>query len=124
MEHRKTAVVTGAGGGIGEAVVRQLLDQGYGVLAVDRRPCPIEHDNVINFEVDLTDRDAVRQAAEQIAEHTPTTLVHNAGVVRSALLEDMQLEDLDELVELYLASTILLTQSCLPAMKSAHSGSP
>jgi len=122
MENQRTAVVTGGSAGIGESIARHFLAQGYRVLALDRYACPIEHESLIYVPVDLTDREAVKRVGKEIAAYAPTTIVHNAGVVRSALLEDVQLDDLDELVDLFLTSTILLTQACLSAMKAARFG--
>jgi NAD(P)-dependent dehydrogenase (short-subunit alcohol dehydrogenase family) len=48
--------------------------------------------------------------------------VHNAGVIRPDLIEDVQLEDLQYLENLHLAAAILLTQGVLPAMKERQFG--
>jgi NAD(P)-dependent dehydrogenase (short-subunit alcohol dehydrogenase family) len=73
--------------------------------------------------VDLTDTEATRQVAEEIAgEHQVTTVIHNAGVIRPALLPDVKLEDVNALVNLHLSAAILLTQAALPAMKAAGYG--
>jgi len=52
----------------------------------------------------------------------PTTLVHNAGVIRPALLADVKLDDLDALVELHLACAVQLVQAALPAMRAQRFG--
>jgi NAD(P)-dependent dehydrogenase (short-subunit alcohol dehydrogenase family) len=49
-------------------------------------------------------------------------VIHNAGVIRPALLADVKLEDLDALVNLHLASAVVLVQACLPAMTAAGFG--
>ena len=51
-----------------------------------------------------------------------TALVNNAGVIRPALIEDVELEDLDYLTRLHLGAMITLTQAFLPAMKEAGLG--
>jgi NAD(P)-dependent dehydrogenase (short-subunit alcohol dehydrogenase family) len=51
-----------------------------------------------------------------------TTVVHNAGVIRAALLPDVKLDDLDALVELHLGCAVQLVQAALPAMKRARFG--
>ncbi len=51
-----------------------------------------------------------------------TTVIHNAGVIRPALLSDVKLEDLHALVNLHLGAAVTLTQACLPAMKAANYG--
>ncbi len=56
------------------------------------------------------------------ATHAPTTLVHNAGVIRPALLADVKLDDLDALVELHLGAAIQLVQAVLPGMRERRFG--
>ena len=51
-----------------------------------------------------------------------TTVVHNAGVIRAALLADVKLDDLDALVDLHLGCAIQLVQAALPAMRAQHFG--
>lgn len=122
MKNQKTAIVTGASAGIGESVVRHFLDSGYRTISIARRKCPIESPDVVSLEADLSDRQSVADVCKVLPDYEPTTIVHNAGVVRSDLLEDVELGTVDELVELYLSSTIQLTQACLPAMKAAAFG--
>ena len=49
-------------------------------------------------------------------------MIHNAGVIRPALLPDVKLDDLDALVNLHLAAAVSLTQAALPAMRDARFG--
>src|SRR5205085_1536526 len=70
-----------------------------------------------------TDAEATRQAAEEIARsHAVTTLVHNAGVIRPALLPEVKLDDFQALANLHLSAAIVLAQAMLPAMKAATYG--
>ncbi|MBC7394448.1 MAG: SDR family oxidoreductase, partial [Variovorax sp.] len=50
------------------------------------------------------------------------TVVHNAGVIRPALLADVDLSDLDALTELHLGCAIQLVQAALPRMREQHFG--
>ena len=113
-------MVTGASAGIGRAVAERLLAAGYEVISLDVQPPSLK---VKHIGVDLTDAAATRQAAEEIARaHAVTTLIHNAGVIRPALLADVQLDDFQALANLHLAAAILLAQAVLPAMMEAHYG--
>jgi NAD(P)-dependent dehydrogenase (short-subunit alcohol dehydrogenase family) len=119
----RAAVVTGGSAGIGLAICEQLLAQGLEVVSLARRPCPIEHPKLHSLEVDLMDRVATAEAVGEVARRfEATTLVHNAGVIRPALLPDVQLEDLDALVELHLGCAIQLLQAALPAMRRTGFG--
>lgn len=118
-----TAIVTGGAAGIGRAVVQQLLEKGYEVVSLDLQPSPEKHQRLKHVTVDLTDRAATAAAATELAKkHAVTTLIHNAGTIRPALLPDLKLEDLDALVNLHLSSAVVLLQSALPSMKAAGFG--
>jgi len=117
------AVVTGGSAGIGLAVIQRLLEAKHEVVSLDIQPSPVKHEKLHSRRVDLSDVDATRRAAEEIAkEHAVTTVIHNAGVIRPALLPDVKLEDLDALVKLHVSAAILLTQAALPAMRAAGWG--
>jgi len=115
-----TAIVTGGSAGIGRAIVQRLLARGEEVVSLDLQPSDLK---VKHVKVDLTDADATRKAAEEICgQHKVSTVIHNAGVIRPALLPDVKLEDFSALVNLHLAAAIALTQAALPAMKETGYG--
>jgi NAD(P)-dependent dehydrogenase (short-subunit alcohol dehydrogenase family) len=115
-----TAIVTGGSAGIGRAIVQGLLERGEEVISLDLQPSDLK---VKHVKVDLTDADATRNVAEEISrQHKISTVIHNAGVIRPALLPDVKLEDFGALVNLHLAAAITLTQAALPAMKEAGYG--
>ena len=117
------AVVTGGSTGIGACTCTHLLDAGWRVLNLSRRPSTDEHPRLENITVDLADRaETTRIAAGIAARCKVTALVHNAGLIRPAVLEEVTLDDYDYLSEVHLASAITLTQAFLPAMKAAHRG--
>ena len=119
----RVAAVTGGSAGIGKAICEQLLAKGYDVVSLARRKSPLEHPKMHSIAVDLIDRAATAEAARELARRFDvTTLVHNAGVIRPALLADVNLDDLDALVELHLGCAIQLLQATLPAMRAKHYG--
>jgi len=120
---RQVAAVTGGSAGIGKAICEDLLTRGCEVVSLSRRPADIDHPRLHSIEVDLTDRAATAQAsAELVRRFEVNTVVHNAGVIRPALLADVKLDDLDALVELHLACAVQLVQAALPCMRAQHFG--
>ena len=114
------AIVTGGSAGIGKAIVRHFLNLKFEVISLDLQPADPKARSMI---VDLTDATATAQAAAEIARsHQVTTVVHNAGAIRPALLPEVKLADFNALVNLHLSAAILLTQASLPAMKAAGFG--
>lgn len=111
------ALVTGGSAGIGREICRQLLDKGHEVVSLDVQPTDLEVDHI---QVDLTDLAATRKILAKLGNIT--TFVHNAGVIRPALLPDVELEDFDALVKLHLEAPVVLMQALLPAMKAAKYG--
>ncbi|SHM55184.1 SDR family NAD(P)-dependent oxidoreductase [Cryptosporangium aurantiacum] len=78
-------VVTGAGGGIGRAIVERLLDDGGAVAAVDRDAGTLQwtapHPGVVAVAADASDEAAMERAATAAAElGTLTGWVNNAAV--------------------------------------------
>jgi NAD(P)-dependent dehydrogenase (short-subunit alcohol dehydrogenase family) len=119
----RTALVTGGSAGIGAGICRHLLDDGYTVLNLSRRPSPIEHDQLHDYPVDLSDMEATAGVAAKVAaDHQVTDLVHNAGVIRPALLGSVDLADLEMVTNIHVGAAITLAQAVLPGMKAAGNG--
>ena len=111
------ALVTGGSAGIGREVVKSLLAKGYAVVSLDVQPTDLK---VEHIEVDLTDVAATKKIVGELKGIT--TLIHNAGVIRPALLPDVKLDDFDALVRLHLEAPVILMQALLPAMKAEKFG--
>ena len=116
------ALVTGGSAGIGLEVVKRLLERDYEVVSVDVQPAGHKHPKLEHVEVDLTNTLATERFAEKIKNQDITTVVHNAGAIRPALLPEVKIEDFAALVNLHLTAAVLLVQATLPAMKAAKYG--
>lgn len=119
----KTAIVTGAASGIGLAVARRFLQEGYTVYGMSRRENKtIEHPCFVYVPGDISvaaDRERLVSAAERI-----DVLVNVAGVapkVRADLL-NMTEESYDHVMDINLKGTFFLTQLAANKMKANGCG--
>jgi NAD(P)-dependent dehydrogenase (short-subunit alcohol dehydrogenase family) len=120
---KQVAVVTGGSAGIGKAICAALLARDCDVVSLARGRSGMQHPQLHEIEVDLTDRRATADVAKELVQRFPiTTVVHNAGAMRPALLPDVQLDDLDALAALHLGCAIQLVQAALPAMRERRFG--
>jgi NAD(P)-dependent dehydrogenase (short-subunit alcohol dehydrogenase family) len=122
----RSAIVTGAAGMIGSAVVRQLRDAGCAVLAVDLKAADAS-DGVTAFTADVTDPaqiDALVARAERLFGHADA-LVHiagGAGPVHAPDLETTELSTWEQVMTLNVTSAFLLCRAVIPAMRKAGFG--
>jgi NAD(P)-dependent dehydrogenase (short-subunit alcohol dehydrogenase family) len=123
MNEQQTIVVTGGSVGIGLEICTQLLDEGYTVVNLSRRAAELEHPQMHNRVIDLSIADDVGRVGSEVAQgFNVSGFVHNAGLIRPNLLEDVALEDLAYLTQVHIGCAISLTQAFLPNMKAAHYG--
>jgi len=114
----RKALVTGASGGIGEAIARALHKQGAIVGLHGTRQEKLEAlasdlgERVKVFTANLADRSQVKElAAKAEAElEGVDILVNNAGITRDGLFVRMSEEDWDAVLDTNLTATFLLTR--------------
>jgi NAD(P)-dependent dehydrogenase (short-subunit alcohol dehydrogenase family) len=123
MTEGHVAIVTGGASGIGAAIVQHLLDAGYEVVVLDRQAPQETHAKLHALSVDLFDNAALAKAAGGVAARFKVThLVHNAGTIRPASIEETKIDDLQALAQLHLGAALTLTQAVLPGMKERRFG--
>jgi NAD(P)-dependent dehydrogenase (short-subunit alcohol dehydrogenase family) len=122
-DNTPVALVTGGSAGIGASICQHLLDDGYHVLNLSRRKSELQSARLTDVEVDLSDMEATKIAIDELSKkYQITSLVHNAGVIRPGLIEDVKLEDVEYVTNLHIYTSILLTQGVLDAMKANKFG--
>lgn len=124
LEHQ-TALVTGAGRGIGRAIAEQLARQGANVILVARSQDQLEHvasaihgsdGQASTLAADLADADGLAQVVAAIENEKPTILVNNAGITKDTILLRMKDEQWDEVINLNLRATFVLTRAASKVM--------
>jgi NAD(P)-dependent dehydrogenase (short-subunit alcohol dehydrogenase family) len=112
----KTALVTGASSGIGQACALRLMDGGWRVLAGVRRSgdAPEGAEEVL---LDVTDAEQIRAAAEGV--DGLDGLVNNAGIALAGPLELIPVDELRHQLEVNLVGQIAVTQAFLTALRRA-----
>ena len=123
MSQSEIAIVTGASGGIGRAIAEAMLEAGRHVVSLDRRLPDWSHPQLEPIQVDLFDAKATADAAKDVAaRHAISHVIHNAGIIRPNLIEQVTVEDIAALSQLHLGAALTLVQAALPGMKQRHFG--
>ena len=123
----RVAVVTGAGQGLGEAIVLRLASEGAAVVANDLDAEHAEQTaarvrdaggKAIAHAGSMTDESVVEQLMERsVSEFSRLDiLVSNAGITRDKLLKNLSSEDWDAVLNLNLRGTFLCGKYATPAM--------
>ncbi len=124
---RKVALVTGASAGIGKAIVRRLLHDGWTVYGAARRTdrmADIQAEGALLLALDVTDDASmsVGVAAVLQAQGRIDALVNNAGYGSYGAVEDVPIAEARRQFEVNVFGLARLSQLVLPAMRRARAG--
>ena len=124
----KTALVTGASGGIGSCIARALHGQGAQVVLTGTRREALDElaaslgDGAFVMTANLSDAEEVAgiaAAATELAGAPIDILVNNAGITRDGLMMRMKDEDWDVVMDVNLKAAMILSRSVMrPMMKN------
>jgi NADP-dependent 3-hydroxy acid dehydrogenase YdfG len=114
----KTAVITGASGGIGATVARMLHERGVSLGLASRRGSDLGLSDVVAHAVDVRDLDALDRLCAETAERFGgiDIVVANAGVGAYGPFLDLSREFLDEMLDVNLKGTVYTIRAALPYM--------
>ena len=121
----KTLVVTGAGGGVGRELVKELVARNVKVAAIDVNEKALEEtwqsvdksSNVSLHKVDLTDYDAVQKAAGEIIEKYGRIdgIINNAGIIQPFVhINDLDIKRIQLVMNVNFYGTLHMVKAFLP----------
>lgn len=120
---KKFLVITGASQGIGLATARCFLANGFVVINLARRSCPLTQ--VISLPVDLADIGLKKTLQPRLlpllTEADLISLVHNAARLEKDTVARIEAEELREILQVNVVAPTILNRLVLPLMKPGSS---
>ncbi len=120
MTEQITALVTGANRGLGRQFAAELVARGAKVYAGARKPEAVDLPGVIPVQLDITDPESVRRAAEVAGD--VTVLVNNAGVSTRAGLLTGTIDDIRLEMDTHYFGTLNVSREFVPIIEKNGGG--
>ena len=123
----KTAIVTGAGAGIGKAICQKLSQNNYRVGMLDLNEENVNEaskgiENSVPLNGDVTNQESIKKAFEKFGE-IPDLLVNNVGIVLFGPLEEHSVEDYSKSLNINLLGSFITSRILINDMIKRGSGS-
>lgn len=119
----KTAMIWGANGGIGRALVKQLLSDDWAVVGITRHPQPLEDLHIDVVEANVSSPFEVQAAVTQVSQmfDEVSLWIYSVGDIASAKVGEMDPEDWQRILDANLTGAFLATHYSLPLLsEEAH----
>lgn len=128
----KTAIITGAAGGIGTAITQRFLDEGAKVVAVDLSTEALEKlsskmgdpENLLLVRTDISSEESTQQLYKQVKDkwNSVDIIINNAGWFPFLEFEKMTYEDWKKVMSINLDGGFLVIKSLWPLLKKSTAG--
>jgi len=121
----KTAVITGASGGIGQALTESFRQAGYRVFCGCNSHPERLPEGVWGMTADLTDPQQAKAFADAVLQQCGgqvDVLINNAGIAQQKLFQDISDDDWRKMTGVNLDGVFYLTRALLPAMIRRQKG--
>jgi len=122
---RRVALITGAAGGLGSALVAEFSRHAWSVVAAGHRTPPAaSSEQVWPVQFDVTSRRQVESVVAQTIERFGRidALINNAGVTADSLMAQMKDADWDRVLEVNLKGAFLCSQAVIQSMLKQRDG--
>src|SRR6516164_10413245 len=120
MSDRKTAIITGASGGIGSGLVEGFLKEGYSVVgtSLNASKSLTASRSPVLVNGDIGEQETAVKVVEAAIQHfgTVDVLVNNAGILRTKPFTGFTTEDFDALFSTNLLGFLYITQLAVKQM--------
>ena len=128
--NKKNIIVTGASGGIGNAIVEKLYEQGGNVLATGTREEKLQElkekfKNIKTLKFDISNHDKIEEFINNATDELGGSLdciVNNAGITRDNLTIRMSMDEWSKVININLTSTFLMSKFAIKKMLKNKSG--
>lgn len=129
---QKTAIVTGAGSGMGRSISLQLASEGFHVVLVGKTESKLLKvaNEISNLDgsstvktFDITEADKVKAMANDLADTAVDVLVNCAGDWLIKTMDDTTDDDLDHILGVNLKAPYLLSRDLLPHLRKSDNAS-
>jgi NAD(P)-dependent dehydrogenase (short-subunit alcohol dehydrogenase family) len=126
MSGKKTAIITGASGGIGSGLVEEFLRESYNVVATSRHASRelTGSGTLVLVDGEIGEQQTAAEAVEAAINNfgAVDVLVNNAGIFLKKPFTDFTIEDFDALVSTNLLGFFYITQRTVKEMLKQKSG--
>jgi NAD(P)-dependent dehydrogenase (short-subunit alcohol dehydrogenase family) len=122
---KKAVVITGASGGIGQAIVNVFADKGWFVIGIDRAPYPNKFpDSGAFIQADVAQEGDWIEIKSQISKLTKSldAVINNAAIQVTKPLVETSVEEWDRVLNANLRSVFLSAKLLYPALKEGCGG--
>ena len=127
---KKNIIVTGASGGIGNAIIKKLNEAGANILASGTRIEKLEelknnYENIKILKFDISQSDKIEEFIENATNELGGSLdgiVNNAGITQDNLAIRMNLDEWQKVININLTSTFLMSKFAIKKMLKNKSG--
>ena len=114
----KNVLITGACGGMGKATARLFKEQGYRVLALDKK-ADLSEKGITCIPTDVTSEESVKNAFSEVNGTTDSldAIIHFAGIYDLFSLVEADTEVFDRILGINLRGAFLVNKTFLPLLK-------